>query len=96
VERSARFIAPFFVLPWLLIPLGVFLPDPFGSGPILTGNPILLSLLGLVLAGWGGWTARLILRDPGSLASSENHPSWTHMYLMMMMAQVGFAIAYLV
>jgi 4-hydroxybenzoate polyprenyltransferase len=95
VERSARFIAPFFVLPWLLIPLGAFLPDPFGRGPILTGNPILLSLLGLVLAGWGGWTARLILRDPGSLASSENHPSWTHMYLMMMMAQAGFAIAYL-
>jgi 4-hydroxybenzoate polyprenyltransferase len=96
VERAARFVAPFFVLPWLLIPLGAALPDPFGPGPILTGDPLLLTALGLALAAWGSWTARLILRDPGSLAASENHPSWTHMYLMMMLAQVGFAVAYLV
>ncbi|MEK7798993.1 MAG: UbiA family prenyltransferase [Acidobacteriota bacterium] len=95
VERAARFIAPFFVLPWLLIPLGAFLPDPFGRGPILTGDRLFLSVLGAVLSGWGAWTARLILRDPAALAKSENHPSWTHMYLMMMFAQVGFAVAYL-
>lgn len=95
VERAARFIAPFFVLPWLLIPIGAFLPDPFGTGPILTGDRLLLTLLGVVLCGWGAWTARLILRDPQALARSENHPSWTHMYLMMMLAQVGFALAYL-
>ena len=96
VRRAAWMISPFFVLPWLLIPLGTRLPDPFGAGPILTGNPRLLTLLGLLLAGWGAWTARLIVRDPRSLAESENHPSWTHMYLMMMFAQVGFAAAYLV
>ena len=28
------------------------------------------------------------------LAKVENHPSWTHMYLMMMAAQVGFDAAY--
>jgi len=95
VGRAARFIAPFFALPWLLIPLGAFLPDPFGRGPILTGDRLLLCLLGAVLSGWGAWTARLILRDPAALARSENHPSWTHMYLMMMFAQVGFAVAYL-
>jgi hypothetical protein len=82
-------------LPWLLIPLGAILPNPFEGGRLLTGDPLLLTILGFGLAGWGAWTARLILRDPGSLASSENHPSWTHMYLMMMCAQVGFAIAYL-
>ncbi len=96
VERAARIIAPFFILPWLLIPLGTWLPDPFGRGPILTGNPRLLFLLGVTLAAWGGWTARLIVRDPRSLAETENHPSWTHMYLMMMLAQMGFAVAYLV
>ncbi len=95
VERAARLIAPFFALPWLLIPLGAWLPDPFGAGPILTGDPLLLTILGILLAAWGAWTARLILRDPRSLAESENHPSWTHMYLMMMFAQVGFAVAYL-
>jgi 4-hydroxybenzoate polyprenyltransferase len=95
VAPAARFIAPFFVLPWLLIPLGALLPNPLEGGRLLTGNPVLLSILGIGLACWGSWTARLILRDPGSLASSENHPSWTHMYLMMMCAQAGFAIAYL-
>jgi 4-hydroxybenzoate polyprenyltransferase len=95
VTRAARFIAPFFVLPWLLIPLGALLPNPVEGGRLLTGDPALLTILGVGLATWGAWTARLILRDPGSLASSENHPSWTHMYLMMMCAQVGFAIAYL-
>jgi 4-hydroxybenzoate polyprenyltransferase len=95
VVLAARFIAPFFVLPWLLIPLGAILPNPFEGGHLLTGDPLLLTILGFGLAGWGAWTARLILRDPGSLASSENHPSWTHMYLIMMCAQVGFAIAYL-
>ncbi len=96
VEKASRIIAPFFVLPWLLIPLGTLLHDPFGGGPILTGNRSLLGILGLVLAGWGAWTSLLIVRDPRSLAESENHPSWTHMYLMMMFAQVGFAVAYLV
>jgi 4-hydroxybenzoate polyprenyltransferase len=95
VTVAARFIAPFFVLPWLLIPLGAWLPDPFGEGTILTGDPLLLAILGGILAVWGAYTARLILKDPGSLADSENHPSWTHMYLMMIFAQVGFAIAYL-
>jgi 4-hydroxybenzoate polyprenyltransferase len=95
VAPAARFIAPFFVLPWLLIPLGAFLPNPVEGGRLLTGDPLLLTILGIGLAGWGAWTARLILRDPGSLASSENHPSWTHMYLMMMCAQAGFALAYL-
>ena len=95
VEASARIIAPFFVLPWLLIPLGAWLPDPFDGGRILTGDPVLLTILGPLLAGWGAWTARLILRDPGALARTENHPSWTHMYLMMLFAQVGLAVAYL-
>ena len=96
VDKAARLIAPFFVIPWLLIPLGAWLPDPArGSGPLLTGDPVLLTILGTILAGWGAWTARLILRDPDSLARRENHPSWTHMYLMMMAAQIGFAVAYL-
>jgi 4-hydroxybenzoate polyprenyltransferase len=95
IVKAARFIAPFFSLPWLLIPLGAWLPDPFGPGPILTGNRTLLTILGLAMFAWGSWTASLILRDPGALARSENHPSWTHMYLMMMSAQIGFAVAYL-
>jgi 4-hydroxybenzoate polyprenyltransferase len=96
VARAARMISPFFVLPWLLLPLGAWIEDPWGTGqPILTGNPWLLSALGLILAAWGVYTVRLVLRDPQALAEVENHPSWTHMYLMMMAAQVGFVLAYL-
>jgi 4-hydroxybenzoate polyprenyltransferase len=96
VEKAAWIISPFFVLPWLLLPLGAFLPDPQNpEHPILTGNPWLLTGLGVLLTVWGIYTVYLLLRDPESLTKTENHPSWKHMYLMMMAAQVGFALAYL-
>ena len=63
---------------------------------ILTGNRKVLIGLGLALAMWGAYTAWLLVRKPEELTSTENHPSWRHMYLMMMAAQIGFAAAYLV
>lgn len=98
VRRSTRIIAPFFVFPWLLIPVGAYLPDPTAGGryPILTGNAALLTILGITLALWGCYTAWLLMRNPDELTATENHPSWRHMYLMMMLAQVGFAVAYVV
>ena len=96
VATASRLIAPFFVLPWLLMPLGAWLRDPFApEHAILTGNRWVLTGLGFCLATWGCYTVYLILRNPDDLAQVENHPSWTHMYLMMMAAQVGFAVAYL-
>jgi geranylgeranylglycerol-phosphate geranylgeranyltransferase len=89
VRRAAYTIAPFFVLPWLLMPVGAALG-------ILTGNRIALEILGVVLAIWGMYTVWLIVRNPDELTATENHPSWRHMYLMMMAAQIGFAIAYVV
>jgi tellurite resistance protein TehA-like permease len=80
-------IAPFFVLPFMLIPIGV-------RTGLLTGNPLLLDLLALLLVAYGIFTVYLLVRKPEELAFTENHPSWTHMYLMMMVAQVGFALAY--
>lgn len=95
VKKAAWIISPFFVLPWLLIPLGTTLRDPQDPTlPILTGNSTVLAALAATLALWGCYTVYLLVRDPGSLAKVENHPSWTHMYLMMMFAQVGFAVAY--
>jgi len=98
VKRSTRIIAPFFIFPWLLIPAGAFIEDPTSGGqhPILTGDPTLLTILGIVLSIWGCYTAWLLLRNPDELTATENHPSWRHMYLMMMLAQVGFAVAYVV
>jgi geranylgeranylglycerol-phosphate geranylgeranyltransferase len=89
VRKAAYMIAPFFVFPWLLMPLGARLG-------ILTGNRTALEAVGVVLALWGVYTLWLIVRNPDELTATENHPSWRHMYLMMMAAQIGFAVAYLV
>ncbi len=88
VKRAAWMITPFFVFPFLLIPIGVW-------RRILTGNPTLLLILGPALVGYGIYTSYLLVRKPEELAFTENHPSWTHMYLMMMVAQLGFALAYI-
>lgn len=96
-RKAAKIISPFFVFPWLLLPLGVRIPDPQDPAhPILTGDPTLLSLLGVGLTLWGAYTVYLLLRDPDELTRTENHPSWKHMYLIMMVAQIGLAVAYLV
>jgi 4-hydroxybenzoate polyprenyltransferase len=87
VKAAAWIIAPFFVLPFLMIPLGVL------TGT-LTGDGALLMLLGPALIAYGLFTVYLLVRRPEELATTENHPSWTHMYRMMMLAQVGFALAY--
>jgi len=89
VRKAAYIIAPFFVFPWLLMPLGAHLH-------ILTGNPLALEIVGFTLSVWGVYTLWLIVRNPDEFTSTENHPSWRHMYLMMMAAQIGFAVAYVV
>lgn len=94
-RRAVAMISPFFVLPWLLLAALAWVPDPGDPGRrLLSGNPWLLTALGLGLAAWGSYTVHLLRRDPDELARTENHPSWTHMYLMLMCAQIGFALAY--
>lgn len=88
VRRAAWMISPSFVVPFLMIAAGAF------SG-ILTGNFLLLQLLSLVMTGYGSYVCYLMLRRPEDLAVEENHVSWAHMYRMMFVAQVGFALAYL-
>jgi len=87
-RRSAWMIAPFLVLPFLLIPYGV-------QRGILTGSPHILYGLTALLCLWGLYVVYLMVRRPDDLARTENHPSWTHMYVMMFVAQIGFALAYL-
>ncbi|HEY5609725.1 MAG TPA: UbiA family prenyltransferase [Thermoanaerobaculia bacterium] len=97
VRKAAYIIAPFFVFPWLLMPVGAWMRDPFApEHAILTGDATFLTLLGIGLAIWGIYTAWLLVRRPEELTATENHPSWRHMYWMMMAAQVGFAVAYVI
>ena len=93
--KAAWIISPFFIVPWVFLPIGVRVADPQEPAhPILTGDPVLLTWLGVVLTAWGFYTVYLILKDPEELTRSENHPSWRHMYMMMMFAQIGLALAY--
>ena len=81
--------APFLVLPFLLIPYGL-------AHGYLTGHPGVLLGLTVLLAAWGSYVVYLMVRRPDDLARTENHPSWTHMYVMMFVAQIGFALAYVI
>ena len=88
VRRAAWMISPSFVIPFLMISVGA-------STGVLTGNAILLQLLAVVMTAYGLYVCYLMLRRPEELAVEENHVSWAHMYRMMFVAQVGFAVAYL-
>jgi hypothetical protein len=51
--------------------------------------------LSALMTAYGLYVCYLMLRRPEDLAVEENHVSWAHMYRMMFVAQVGFALAYL-
>jgi 4-hydroxybenzoate polyprenyltransferase len=89
VVRAAWMISPSFVVPFLMIPIGA-------ETGILTGNYWLLHALGLFMTLYGIYVCYLMLRRPEELAVEENHVSWAHMYRMMFVAQIGFALAYLI
>ena len=88
VRRAAWLISPSFVIPFIMIAIGTWLR-------ILTGTPALLYLLSIVMTAYGIYVCYLMLRRPEDLAVEENHVSWAHMYRMMFVAQVGFAVSYL-
>ena len=88
VRRAAWMISPSFVIPFLMINAGAALH-------VLTGNFVLLQLLGALMTGYGLYVLYLMLRRPEELAVEANHVSWAHMYRMMFVAQIGFALAYL-
>ena len=88
VRRAAWMISPSFVIPFLMIPAGAW-------AGVLTGNFWLLQILGAVMTAYGIYVCYLMLRRPEELAVEANHVSWAHMYRMMFVAQIGFALAYL-
>ena len=66
-----------------------------GEVGILTGHALYLHALGIGMAVYGMYVCYLMLRRPNELATTENHVSWAHMYRMMFVLQIGFALAYL-
>jgi len=87
---SARVISPSFVVPWLLMPLGVYFRILSGSRSAILG-------LSAVMLAWGIYVICLMNEDPRRLVvEGENHPAWHHMYWMMMVGHLGLAGAYLI
>lgn len=84
-EKAAKIISPFLYLPFILIPLGI-------AANIIKSTTLPLTLLAI----WGLYTAKLIIKKPEELTVERNHVSWKHMYFMLMVGQFGFAIAYLI
>lgn len=88
VRRSVWITAPFLVLPWLLLPAGIVAHgNRTAQGAYFAG-------LGVALSLWGVHVVRLLLRNPEELTTAKTHPSWQHMYLMMVAAQVGVAAGF--
>ena len=88
VTRAAWMISPSFVVPFVLINVGA-------ATGVLTGHAALLHLLGGIMTAYGLYVCYLMLKRPEDLAVEENHVSWAHMYRMMFVAQIGFALAYM-
>jgi 4-hydroxybenzoate polyprenyltransferase len=88
VRRAAWMISPSFVIPFIMINVGA-------ATHVLTGHFWLLQILGGVMTLYGLYVLYLMLRRPEDLAVEANHVSWAHMYRMMFVAQIGFALAYL-
>ena len=88
VKKAAWFIAPFLTLPFMLFSVYRY----FGT---LTGNYFILTFLSLILTLWGAYISFLILRNPQAMTKAKTHPSWIHMYLLMIIGQSIQALAYI-
>lgn len=85
---AIRMVAPFFIVPWLVLPL-------LGWLGILTPGIGVLTTLGVILAAYGAFVVRLLFRvHEEDSTHFENHIAWRHMYGLMMVAQVGSSVIY--
>lgn len=87
VPAAARAVAPFLVIPWVLLAACV----PLG---LLAGNAAVLFWGSIVCATLGARAAWLLVRDPAALTSTSTHPAWILMYLLMLLSQAVAAAGY--
>lgn len=84
-QKAIAISAPFFVSPFILIPLGIW------RGHLIEESMILTALII-----WGIYII-LLLYKFGDVPDKkfENTTVWIHMYLMLMAVQLGFCIVYI-
>jgi 4-hydroxybenzoate polyprenyltransferase len=84
-KKSIALSAPFFVSPFILIPLGIW------RGHLIESSMILVTLII-----WGAYIVMLLYKYGDTPDKKfENTPVWIHMYLMLMAIQLGFCFVYL-
>lgn len=84
-DRAIALSAPFFILPFVLIPVAVLLE-------LLAEKTIYLAILAI----WGTYIVFLLWKYADVPDKKfENTPVWKHMYFMLMAMQVGFCLCYL-
>jgi geranylgeranylglycerol-phosphate geranylgeranyltransferase len=83
-EKAAKITGPFFVLPFLLIPIGVF-----------TGILVQRAILLLIFAVYGIYIDLNMKNLIKPRHKGENSPAWRHYYFMLMTLQLSFAVVYL-
>jgi 4-hydroxybenzoate polyprenyltransferase len=84
-QKAIALSAPFFVSPFILIPLGIW-----------RGHLIESSMILVVLTIWGAYIVMLLYKYGDTPDKKfENTPVWIHMYLMLMAIQIGFCLIYL-
>ncbi len=86
IEKTAKIIAPFLVLPFLIIPLGVHYK-------ILITPTLPLTLLSL----YGLYIASLIVKKKENHTTIEkNHISWKHAYILYMIFHLSISTIYII
>ncbi|HMS18025.1 MAG TPA: UbiA family prenyltransferase [Planctomycetota bacterium] len=89
-RQASRLMAPFYVLPWLMV-LGVLLPFRFLRVEPTAGYAFAAFMLLASL-----WVARhLVLSGERLMERHIGEAAWKRLYGLMMVAQVGFAVLYL-
>jgi 4-hydroxybenzoate polyprenyltransferase len=84
-QKAIAISAPFFVIPFILIPYGIW-----------RGHFIDAAMILFVLILWGFYIVYLLYRYGDTPDKKfENTSVWIHMYLMLMAIQIGFCIVYI-
>jgi geranylgeranylglycerol-phosphate geranylgeranyltransferase len=83
-EKAAKITGPFFVLPFVLIPIGIYMD-------ILIHRSIFL----LILAVYGIYINFNMKNLIKPRQKGENSPAWRHYYFMLMALQMSFCVVYL-
>ena len=87
IPGTIRLISPFFVIPFLLLPLGVWCG-------LLQGSPVILSTLGFFLALLGGGIVLRMRRIRDRLSERHDRTSWLLMYILLITGYLGTGAAY--